>query len=307
MFITQLFPNRVGRIIFDGVVDPSDQTQYQSYLGVDLELADGEAVWKGFTDACAEAGSSYCPFAKDGDKSETISRRFEDLVTRISSLYQETGYPALTFVNNVYDMLYWPDQWFDLANYMSCMDVISSSNKEIMRSGYKVPSTNTTVRKGRRRFRPKARSISNIIERRGIYGTGDLFRGHCPSGGYDLLDYNIFAIFCSDTADPIGETTRDVLNENIRLIKTTSRRFGGDITEQRNWCHRWKSRAVERYSGPWNKPLSNITLVLGNQADPVTPYRSAKLIASTQYLGSNARLVQRWDFGHTSQSECGSP
>ncbi|PVF96258.1 hypothetical protein CPB86DRAFT_737148 [Serendipita vermifera] len=301
MFITQLFPNRVGRIVFDGVTDPSDQTQYQSYLGIDLELSDTEAVWKGFTQACAETGPELCPFTKDGDLPKDIDKRFEDLVLRLSSLYQETGYPALTFVNNVFELLYWPDSWSYLGRYMSCIDVVSSTSKEALPSGHVVAPSNPVSR--RRRIKHTARTISNILQKRGIYGTGDLLWGHCPFDNNDLLDYNIFAIFCGDTADPIGQTTRDVLNENVRVVRNVSRKFGGDITEQRNWCHRWKSRAVERYSGPWNKTLSNITLVLGNQADPVTPYRNAKLVASAQYLGSNARLVQRWDFGHTSTSE----
>jgi hypothetical protein len=31
----------------------------------------------------------------------------------------------------------------------------------------------------------------------------------------------------------------------------------------RPFCHRWPVRAVERYTGPWNKTLSNPILVIG--------------------------------------------
>ncbi|CAE6427837.1 unnamed protein product [Rhizoctonia solani] len=64
------------------------------------------------------------------------------------------------------------------------------------------------------------------------------------------------------------------------------------------YCHRWPVRAVERYTGPWNKKLSNPILVIGNQADPITPYINAKSVADA--LGDSAVLVEQDDFGHSS-------
>jgi TAP-like protein len=123
-------------------------------------------------------------------------------------------------------------------------------------------------------------------------------------GAYEMNDYSIAAIFCGDAADSIGATTEDVFNEMIRVSQTVSHKFGANFNS-RFVCHRWTSRAVERYQGPFNKKPKNVVLVIGNQADPITPFRSAKLVASAQYLGSNARLIQQWDFGHTSGAERG--
>ncbi|KAG9076395.1 hypothetical protein FS749_011823, partial [Ceratobasidium sp. UAMH 11750] len=64
------------------------------------------------------------------------------------------------------------------------------------------------------------------------------------------------------------------------------------------YCHRWPVRAVERYAGPWNKTLSNTILVIGNEADPVTPYISAKRVADA--LGNSAILLEQDDYGHLS-------
>ncbi|CAE6508678.1 unnamed protein product, partial [Rhizoctonia solani] len=55
-------------------------------------------------------------------------------------------------------------------------------------------------------------------------------------------------------------------------------------------------RAVERYTGPWNKKLSNPILVIGNEADPITPYISAKRVADA--LGDSAVLIEQDDYGH---------
>ena len=116
-------------------------------------------------------------------------------------------------------------------------------------------------------------------------------------------DYAIIAILCSDAPDPNGATTKDVFNEIIRVSQTVSHKFGSAMSAKR-YCHRWTSRAVERYQGPFNKKPKNVVLVIGNQADPITPFRNAKLITTEQYLGSNARLVQQSDFGHSSLAEC---
>ena len=119
---------------------------------------------------------------------------------------------------------------------------------------------------------------------------------------FDVGDYSTIAIFCGDSADPIGATTKDVFNEIVRVSQVVSHKFGS-VFNVRFYCHRWSSRAVERYQGPFNNKPKNAVLVIGNQADPITPFRNAKLVASHQYLGSSARLVQQWDFGHTSFAE----
>jgi hypothetical protein len=122
-------------------------------------------------------------------------------------------------------------------------------------------------------------------------------------GAYEMNDYSLVAIYCGDTADPIGATTNDVFNEIVRVSQTVSHKFGSNFNA-RFFCHRWSSRAVERYQGPFNKKPKNTVLVIGNQADPITPFRSARLVASAEYLDDRAHLIQQWDFGHTSGAEC---
>ena len=91
------------------------------------------------------------------------------------------------------------------------------------------------------------------------------------------------------------------------------------------YCSFWPDRAVERYTGPWNKKLANPILVTGNtvsasryvifrrtltrvvcarspgQYDPVTPFWQAKSLARN--FGDQAALVRMNGFGVS----CASP
>ena len=81
-WVTQMFPERSGKIILDGVVDPSDYALYQPYLGWDLDIADAEATYKGFTEVCAAAGPSDCSLAKSStETAANIDARIEGILS----------------------------------------------------------------------------------------------------------------------------------------------------------------------------------------------------------------------------------
>ena len=69
------------------------------------------------------------------------------------------------------------------------------------------------------------------------------------------------------------------------------------------WCHKWPARAVERYTGPWNATTKNKVLVIGNVADPITPFPGAQLVADSLLGTKSAVLVEQNDYGHTSLAE----
>ncbi len=107
-WVTQMFPERSGKIILDGVVDPSDWSLYQPYLGWDLAIADAEATYKGFTEACAAIGPSGCSLAKSNTESAAdIDARVDGL---LSSLYRSWKYTSQysysDMVGEMFDYLY---------------------------------------------------------------------------------------------------------------------------------------------------------------------------------------------------------
>ncbi|KAG8774828.1 hypothetical protein FRC12_001795 [Ceratobasidium sp. 428] len=89
-----------------------------------------------------------------------------------------------------------------------------------------------------------------------------------------------------------------VFDEIVRVTREVSPMFGPIWNIAGFVCHKWPVRAVERYTGPWNKKLSNPILVIGNEADPVTPYINAKHVADA--LGESAVLIEQDDYGHVS-------
>ncbi|KAI1451375.1 alpha/beta-hydrolase [Annulohypoxylon moriforme] len=68
-----MFPDKVGRIILDGVVDAD---HYVSPM-LDNAIFDADAIWGKFFDYCADA-ASRCPLSQPGDKPEDIKRRFDE-------------------------------------------------------------------------------------------------------------------------------------------------------------------------------------------------------------------------------------
>ena len=58
---------------------------------------------------------------------------------------------------------------------------------------------------------------------------------------------------------------------------------------------------MERFIGPWNHTLKNPIIVIGNKADPATPFVDASLVAG--YLGDSAVLVEQDGFGHSSLAQ----
>jgi hypothetical protein len=110
------------------------------------------------------------------------------------------------------------------------------------------------------------------------------------------------AVLCGDSINSRGETTENLLQRIVEASQTVSRNFA-PISIQfgiRGFCHRWTSRAVERLPKKMNIKPKNVVLVIGNSEDPITPYSSAKLLASSARLGNKARLVKYNIVGHSS-------
>ena len=107
-WVTQMFPERTGKVILDGVVDPSDYALYPPYLGWDLDIADAEATYKGFTEACAAAGPSGCSLAKSTtETAATIDARIEGILSSAYGSWKSTNQPsqsqiADTILNTLY-------------------------------------------------------------------------------------------------------------------------------------------------------------------------------------------------------------
>jgi hypothetical protein len=83
-----------------------------------------------------------------------------------------------------------------------------------------------------------------------------------------VVPFAYMRIRCSDSAelDPNIVTTERIFEETIRISRTVWPMIASIIYSE-HFCHRYTSRAVERYAGPWNVQPKNVVLVLGNQGE----------------------------------------
>ena len=65
--------------------------------------------------------------------------------------------------------------------------------------------------------------------------------------------------------------------------------------------YKWPTRSVERLPPFRRQKLRGQVLVIGNTADPITPFVNARFVA--ELLGDQAALVEQLGFGHTTTAE----
>ncbi|KAG9092623.1 hypothetical protein FRC06_011854 [Ceratobasidium sp. 370] len=278
VYFANMFPKRVGRVAIDGVVDPiywANRPPHE-FWGIAIESAD--EVLTGFVQACAAAGPGNCAIASAGSTADSLREWIQQLLDMAYDYKKAAGVDARFGSAQIRELLLFeglntPNRWPKLAkDLMERWEVLHNN------------STPTSQPLRKRLERPLTPiQIANVQARQNPQNVSDVAEG-----------YALQAITCADAVDPGNVTTKMVFDELVKafVIVGPSRRDGG------LYCHRWPVRAVERFTGPWNSTLSNPILVIGNKADPITPFRAAKVVADA--LGGSATLVEQDGYGHTS-------
>ncbi|KAG8721708.1 hypothetical protein FRC09_007499 [Ceratobasidium sp. 395] len=276
IYFVNMFPDRVGRVVIDGVLDPvywANKPAYEMW-GVKTESTD--EAFTGFVSACAAAGPAGCALAQKGSTADSLRQGIRDLLNAAYDYRRSVGPTAevtsSAIRGKLYLGMYTPTRWPQLAQDLAELNAAFSN------------LTSSTPLKARS-LQPMDSALRN--------------RQTSNSSSEDPApDYAFQAVTCGDAMDAGNTTTKDVFDFLVYVTQTVSQMFGPWWGDAGLYCHQWPVRAVERYSGPWNKQLSNSILVIGNEADPVTPYISAKRVADA--LGDSAILVEQDDYGHLS-------
>ncbi|EUC61817.1 hydrolase, putative [Rhizoctonia solani AG-3 Rhs1AP] len=278
IYFVNMFPDRVGHVVIDGVVNPKYWANRPAHEHMEVAFQSSDEAFEGFTAACAKAGPSRCAIAEQNSTQASLSKWTRDLINAAYDNRRTTGPSAQlssAFIRStIFMALYQPRGWSTLALQL----------KEASTLLRNPTSANTTQIK---RWLPT--SVDSNHKSRSDVSTPN----KAPSFAYQ-------AITCADAQDAGNTTTKDVFDLLVKVTRNVSHMFGPIGTAQISgtYCHRWPVRAVERFTGPWNKKLSNPILVIGNEADPITPYVSAKHVADS--LGSSAVLIEQDDYGHGS-------
>ncbi|KAG8811247.1 hypothetical protein FRC17_002556, partial [Serendipita sp. 399] len=286
-YLTQMFPDRVGKVILDGVLDPEKYGNSIPAKWMDVDIYDVDFVLKSWTEACA--GSRRCPFSSQNDTSAAL---LSNIDTILNTAYQK--YDGSTPSLQLSGLATWP--YDSLAYFIQSQLYFSMSDDTLAQvlAAIEQLQSNSTSRSGK-----ELPLDFPIPVRRFPY---------LPIPSYvlppDVLSGVGIAVFCGDTVDDSTTTSEDVFKEVVRVSQSVSRIFGSliPINNVRPLCHKWTSRAVERLPQKFTKQPKNVVLVMSTMADPITPYYSARRLASSDVLGSKARLVRLNSVGHSTLS-----
>lgn len=239
-----MFPDRVGRLVLDGVVHGSN---YMKTLWSD-NLHDTEKTMQAFYDRCAEAGPKVCPFANHNSTAADLKIRAKSILTNM--------YHTPLQVNGVFPEVV---TWSDVRLFMFM------ALYEPLRAFPLMAEMLAALERG---------DEDGEMER---YLTGKHFFACAAKGNNtDIAQVDgeaSMAIMCSD-GDPQDYVDIDKFNEHYHKLDAISPTAGAMWAGHRMNCAGWKFRPKYRftdYKEDFGGNTANPILFIGNTADPVTP------------------------------------
>ncbi|KAF2682783.1 hypothetical protein K458DRAFT_306678, partial [Lentithecium fluviatile CBS 122367] len=268
-----MFPDRVGRLVLDGVVNVHD---YNNALGQG-SLHDTEKGMTSFYTFCLLSGPEHCPLATSTSSPEDVEQRVQNI---IKSLYHHPlainsphGPELFTYTdlkNFIFSALYTPAYAFKFV--AEVLSAVENGGGRILDD------------------------FATALRYQHIYS--------CPIKGSPApsfySDVPQDAILCGDGTDQRA-LDQDTFAEYWHLLQGISPSAGSAWSILKMKCAAWDIRPLyrfgddEKFGGNTSYPI----LWVSNTADPVTPLRSGRLMAA-RFPGSVV-LVQD-SSGHCSIS-----
>ncbi|EPQ60477.1 alpha/beta-hydrolase [Gloeophyllum trabeum ATCC 11539] len=267
-------PHRIGRVMIDGVVNPTVWSDYP--INAYHEGLDNiDDVLSSFATACEATGDACAlSYMAAPEILGAIDQMIDSLYAkpvpvtglRVPAVAKASHVRQLLF-NNMYRIQSWPDLAEHLYNGLrgNFSGIVNATSPKVDPNGASLP---------------------------------------------DRSEHATYPIFCSDTKPYDSErkppSAADLAESILEQLKRYSYRMG-DKFFPLSLCHVWEGVTPRRsrYEGTFeleDDALDTPILVLSNTFDPVTSLASAKY-ANTR-LGNNARLVQQKNgWGHCSISQ----
>ncbi|KAH9927997.1 TAP-like protein-domain-containing protein [Epithele typhae] len=259
-YLVNLFPERVGHISIDGVVDAnvwSNVPPFQWFLGGWLSSTD--SVYSMLFDECAKSGPAGCALAKNGDSGADIMARVENFTNNLYTdplpVPNATLPGELTFGRGRFfwvDVLVSPTAWQGAASAMAAAlagdptAVLNAANEK------------------------------------------------------ELVDLERSAVTCNDVPSFAAPTAEQYADAALAVLANTSRfELAVETHEPDNGCEYWPATPPERFAGPWNSTLKNPVLIVSNTHDPVTSLANGRQVLANMGAANAGLLVQDGP-GHTS-------
>ncbi|EJD50929.1 alpha/beta-hydrolase [Auricularia subglabra TFB-10046 SS5] len=262
-YFAAMYPDKVGRMIIDGVIDGAKWLDGQSW---DM-VKDADNVMKTFFEDCSRVGKEKCAIWED------TPEKVADRVDRIFANVRKNPIPI-------------PD-----APGGPTVITADAIGANIMRNGLYFP--HDLDRDGSKGFPLIAATAFALETRNASLLAGGPPTDYVNAPAWGRPNEAFVAISCTDFP-PLN----DSLAEDIDTVKqaTELSRWGGPYTfsRLRLQCGAWTMRAKNRWTKPLEAKLNVSTLILSNRYDPVTPLSSAETVAKR--FGS--RLLVQNSVGH---------
>ncbi|KAI0325007.1 alpha/beta-hydrolase [Cubamyces sp. BRFM 1775] len=261
-YLVNMFPDRVGRVAIDGVVEAEDWATIPAYKWERLWQTSTEAAYDIFVDDCAKAGPSGCALARSENESGSeILGRIEDFIENLHR--KPLAVPH--------------------ANPPS---ILTNGRARIFFLGALQRPTTW----------PNAASAFDLA----MKGDGSAVIQRLQDGQY-LVDLERSAVSCNDNKPFPAPTPAEVIDEQLYVLENISRfSLALVVAEPDAGCQFWPVTPPERFQGPWNHTLRNPILIISNTADPATPISNGRRVQES--LGDYARLLVQDSPGHCSHA-----
>ncbi|TAQ83854.1 hypothetical protein B7494_g7815 [Chlorociboria aeruginascens] len=266
-----MYPDRVGRMAIDGVVDPEDYITGQELDDIDFE----DAVISTFFTYCYVAGPSLCDFFT-GDSAQDIQVRFENIFDQLNATYAVSQ--SWSNATVLTESLALVKSTIRLTAYTP---IASFPILAAQLVAYESALTNLTLE--------RIQAASSLGE------TTTNVTGTLP----ELAEW-LPAVSCSDAPSIYGDTYQDL---KISIAELEQESFlGGEVWASTIiYCTGWPIRATWRYAGPFGGCPKNPLLFVSNTLDPATPIKNSQKWAP-QFEGSQLLTINAIGTGHKLQA-----
>ncbi|KAJ4338850.1 hypothetical protein N0V95_007948 [Ascochyta clinopodiicola] len=268
-----MFPDRVGRVVLDGVVSDYD---YIHALG-NGSLVDNDKAMDSFYSYCLLAGVKACPLAENATTFTEIKDRVQEIVMSLYHnpfvLSSAEGPEVLTYSDlkaTVFSTIYQPQISFPtLGHLLPQIEAGGGDLIDLLQGPFRDAHTLSCGING---------SVTGPVSY--------------------TVDVPTTAILCADGINQ-QDVSIDQFVEYWELLRSMSSAAGDVWAMLKMKCIAWRIRASYKFEGEFGANTSNPILFVSNTADPVTPLRSGRLMQSKF---PNSALLVNDQAGHCSFS-----
>ncbi|KAF8517932.1 hypothetical protein BU17DRAFT_76229 [Hysterangium stoloniferum] len=235
-YLINMFPDRIGRVVLDGIVDAASWSNVPAYKWYRHWMAYTEDTYQSFLSDCSKAGPSLCPLAESKNENPSlIEKRIEDFYAQL---------------------------------YAKPMAVPDAKIPGILTSGSaRIPIFATLV------YPLTWRSTAMALNE-AMHGNGTLllnlaqtfFPNELERSAVSCNDNLAFAASVEDIVDELLGVLKTVTRFALSIL----------TIEPDSGCNYWPVSPPERFQGPWNSTLKNQVLIHSNMLDPITPMSSGQ-------------------------------